>query len=45
VNRLEPSSRNADATILREESSERFRVMASEDLVSLKTLQLRAGEV
>ena len=45
VNRLEPSSRNADATILREESRDRFQVMASEDFVSLKALQLRAGEV
>jgi radical SAM superfamily enzyme YgiQ (UPF0313 family) len=45
VNRLEPSSRNADATILREESSERFQVMVADDFVSLKALQLRAGEV
>ena len=45
VNRLEPSSRNPDATILREESNERFHAMAVEDFVSLKELQLRAGEV
>ena len=45
VNRLEPSSRNADATTLREESSDEFQVMVAEDFVSLKALQLRAGEV
>ncbi len=45
VNRLEPSSRNADATILHDESSERFRVTAAQDFVSLKALRLRAGEV
>ena len=45
VNRLEPESRNADATVLREDSGERFRVMAAEGFVSLKALQLRAGEV
>jgi radical SAM superfamily enzyme YgiQ (UPF0313 family) len=45
VNRLEPSSRNADATVLCEEVNERFQAMATEDFVSVKALQLRAGEV
>jgi anaerobic magnesium-protoporphyrin IX monomethyl ester cyclase len=45
VNRLEPSSRNADATILHDEGSDRFQAMAAEDFISLKNLQLRAGEV
>jgi anaerobic magnesium-protoporphyrin IX monomethyl ester cyclase len=45
VNRLEPASRNADATVLREESSERFQVTAAQGFVSLKALHLRAGEV
>ncbi len=31
--------------ILREESSDGFQVMVADDFVSLKALQLRAGEV
>jgi radical SAM superfamily enzyme YgiQ (UPF0313 family) len=45
VNRLEPTSRNADATVLQEEFSERFQTMSTQDFVSLKALRLRAGEV
>lgn len=45
VNRLEPGSRNADATVLREEGGEGFRVMAAPDFVSLNALRPRAGEV
>lgn len=45
INRLEPESRNPDATVLREQESETVRVMAAPDFVSLRALGLRAGEV